>query len=586
MSGSVSNNQPTPQAPAVPDVDQDDEGDVRMDEPREITISETLRVALPDKYEGDRRELETFLLQVETYITFNQDKFNRRTAASSWAASYLRGEAAKWIQPYLRDFFDNKDQPTDCMRPTRIIFGSFEGFKTEIRRVFGVTNEKRVAEEKLYGLIQTGSAVKYATEFRRYAGTTEWGDEAVMSHYRRGLKPNVKLELERSVKCDDLNSLIEESIRVDDMLYEYQQDKRSKQFQGNKGRYKPNQSRKRQSTYGDPMELDAMSSKNNLSQEEKNRRREKKLCFECGFPGHQAKDCRKKSQAGKPKKGNWKGKKQLKNMVGHQISMMSSQQVPNEHAILSWTACYDDQCAIHKSEKDGAGWSPKKPRNRRQKKRSHQINMMSRDLTIYEKSVTEERTDCKYVRWFMCHDNTCEKHHEEKFINNHFPEKPQAPRTSTAFESPNVGEEWTVKEHSTWGVRVWTHPNRKSQHYDYTGTSEPRVGETYKLIYRDNKRFGWKQLETGKTHWEFSRDDFEDSEPRIGQLWVMFRHLRTTQLWKQIGKEENVHVEQPVRQFLAEGQVYCVKSIEEGVRLWWNVLTTEPYYETLHTNQE
>jgi hypothetical protein len=66
-----------------------------MDEPHEITITETLRVALPDKYKGDRRKLEIFLLQVEIYITFNQDKFNRRTTVSSWAVSYLRGEIAK-----------------------------------------------------------------------------------------------------------------------------------------------------------------------------------------------------------------------------------------------------------------------------------------------------------------------------------------------------------------------------------------------------------------------------------------------------------------------------------------------------------
>jgi hypothetical protein len=135
--------------------------------------------------------------------------------------------------------------------------------------------------------------VKYTTEFRRYTGTTEWGDKAIISHYHRGLKPVIKLELERSVKPNNLNSLIEESIRVDDILYEYQQDKRSKQFQGDKGRYKPNQSKKQQ--YSNSMELDTMISKNNLSQEEKNHCREQKLYFEYRFPGHQARDCRKKS---------------------------------------------------------------------------------------------------------------------------------------------------------------------------------------------------------------------------------------------------------------------------------------------------
>jgi hypothetical protein len=50
------------------------------------------------------------------------------------------------------------------------------------------------------------------------------------------------------------------------------------------------------------MELDIISSRNNLSQKEWNRRRNQKLCFEYGFPGHQARDCCKKSQGTKPKK--------------------------------------------------------------------------------------------------------------------------------------------------------------------------------------------------------------------------------------------------------------------------------------------
>jgi len=114
------------------------------------------------------------------------------------------------------------------------------------------------------------------------------------------------------------------------------------------------------------MQLDAITSRNNLSQEERNRRREQKLCFECGFPGHQARDCRRKSQRSKPKENKWKGKKQLKAMVGReggQLSMMSSQGTPQEldHATLSWTACYKDSCLVHRSDKDGAGWYPRKP---------------------------------------------------------------------------------------------------------------------------------------------------------------------------------------------------------------------------------
>jgi predicted aspartyl protease len=35
-----------------------------------------------------------------------------------------------------------------------------------------------------------------------------------------------------------------------------------------------------------------------------------------------------------------------------------------DHAILSWTACYDDGCRIHLSDKQGSGWYPQKPKSK------------------------------------------------------------------------------------------------------------------------------------------------------------------------------------------------------------------------------
>jgi hypothetical protein len=361
------------------DVDMDPGSDSDDDEPRELILQETLKVALPDKYSGNRKELDTFLLQLGMYFRFNADKFNTRDAKSLWAASYLRGEAAKWIEPFLSDYFENSTRPQRIMYTTQVIFGSFEGFRTEIRRVFGDIDAVKTAERKLFMLKQTGSAINYSTEFRKYANQTNWGTAALLSHYHRGLKDQIKLELARMGPIDNISDLIEETVRIDNRFYEYARDKQfnggysSRSYKKNEGR--PRFTKKqysREETYGDPMELDAMSSRNNLSQEERTRRRDQKLCFECGFPGHQARDCRKKPQGKKPKKSNWKGKKQLKTMVGqeggqavprHQLSMMSSQRTTQgiDHATKSWTACYRNSCLVHQADKDGAGWYPRKP---------------------------------------------------------------------------------------------------------------------------------------------------------------------------------------------------------------------------------
>lgn len=34
----------------------------------------------------------------------------------------------------------------------------------------------------------------------------------------------------------------------------------------------------------------------------------------------------------------------------------------DEHALMSWTACYDDDCRVHLSDKQGSGWYPTRPR--------------------------------------------------------------------------------------------------------------------------------------------------------------------------------------------------------------------------------
>ena len=49
------------------------------------------------------------------------------------------------------------------------MFGTWQGFKKEIRRMFSDIDEIKTAEDHLYELRQVGSALTYATELQRYA---------------------------------------------------------------------------------------------------------------------------------------------------------------------------------------------------------------------------------------------------------------------------------------------------------------------------------------------------------------------------------------------------------------------------------
>ncbi|PTB47441.1 hypothetical protein M431DRAFT_44336, partial [Trichoderma harzianum CBS 226.95] len=78
-------------------------------------------------------------------------------------------------------------------------------------------------------------------------------------------------------------------------------------------------------------------------------------CNHCGKTGHKEKDCW--SKYGKPdnsKKSTYENKKFNK------VQINTIETVP--HNLLSWTGCYDDQCLMHKEEKEMTKWYPKAPK--------------------------------------------------------------------------------------------------------------------------------------------------------------------------------------------------------------------------------
>jgi len=96
--------------------------------------------------------------------------------------------------------------------------------------------------------------------------------------------------------------MIEMAIKIDNRHFERNLERR--------GQYSPGDHKRkgnRKSYWPQPMELDATFGRLELSSSEKERRSKERLCFTCGKPGHQARNC-KQSKGKKPWNKSGKGK--------------------------------------------------------------------------------------------------------------------------------------------------------------------------------------------------------------------------------------------------------------------------------------
>jgi hypothetical protein len=165
-------------------------------------------------------------------------------------------------------------------------------FDEAFERAFFDPDEQRAAERKITSLAQTTTTAAYATEFRTLLMSLDWNDAALRAQFYKGLHWHVKQQLaQKEEQPRDLEALIAAAIRIDNVRRELEISRPPRE---NRPKTAATTSTNRSAATGTPrIDSDRLKADPNyVSEAERQRRRDEKLCIKCGKAGHRFAECR------------------------------------------------------------------------------------------------------------------------------------------------------------------------------------------------------------------------------------------------------------------------------------------------------
>ncbi len=296
-------------------------------------------------YHNNRDKLEAYLVQIKLYIKRHSSQFKFIENKVLFTFIYLRDNAFTWFHHYLMNYLQKKSEKRE--EEINTIFRDSQTFEKRLRRVFEDIDKKHTAKRQLYNLRQKTFATTYSISFQHIATNMKWNDAALISQFYQKLRKKVKNEIARINKFVNLQKMIFRAMIIDNRQYKRRL-KKDKELTMSVVLSRKFKKKRRQSYYdSQSMKLDAIRkiSTNACSKTVQ----QSKTCYTCRKLSHYFKDCTQNKYKNKSKSYD----KQDRSFAA------TKEDQRDKHQALSWTACYENNCHTHLSDKKDSEWYSK-----------------------------------------------------------------------------------------------------------------------------------------------------------------------------------------------------------------------------------
>ncbi|CCO35740.1 Retrotransposon-derived protein PEG10 AltName: Full=Embryonal carcinoma differentiation-regulated protein [Rhizoctonia solani AG-1 IB] len=241
-----------------------------------------IKVKAPEPFKGGSgTEAKQWLARMNGWLRLSATQFNSEEDVVTFLLVNMEGSALAWALPHLGNMGSNRATITTATE-----------FDTAFPRAFFDPDEQRAAERKITTLVQTTTTAAYATEFQTLLMSLDWNDAALRAQFYKGLHWHVKQQLaQKETQPQDLEELIAAATRINNLRRELEISWPPRE---NRPKSATTTSTSRPASTSTPrIDSDRLKADPNyVSEAERQRRQDEKLCIKCGKAGHRFAECR------------------------------------------------------------------------------------------------------------------------------------------------------------------------------------------------------------------------------------------------------------------------------------------------------